>query len=331
MPSDPRVAQALAALAQPIAEFRGLVRDALTRAEAFLSAQTAGTRERSARAGAELGRFSEHHIDPARFAMLFAPARDASPAALATLHVVIDTLSAVVGLGDDLFRVDVPTGGHLDTALATALGEIGRAFGAVILADLIRGGRYAAAQHDHFLDPLAFTSWNSVERRVAPPLVVTVDGADLRAGELMAFADGREKLVLLIRGPCAPASLARCITPGTLVLQAHDCGSLDRVALFDGPALAAIVPEGAATFLHDPAAGRESWKRLRIGDAGKAPKRAIGGASVWQMTEDLAMLADLARIPMAAADRTGGQAPPSGDVVDRIAAWLLSQSELPGT
>ncbi|MES1259768.1 MAG: hypothetical protein ABUL71_04170 [Gemmatimonadota bacterium] len=331
MPSDPRAAQALAALAQPIAEFRGLVRDALTRAEAFRGAQHAGIGERAARAGAELGRFGEQRIDPARFAVLFAATREATPAALTTLGTVIETLSTVIGLGDDLFVVDVPSGGHLDSALATALGEIGRAFGAVILTDLIRGGRYDAAQHDRFLDPLAFTSWNSVERRVAPPLVVTVDGADLRAGELMAFADGREKIILLVRGECAPASLARCITPGTLVLQAHDCGSLERVALFDGPAIAAIVPDGAATFCHDPAAGRESWKRLAIDEAGRIPKRAIGGASVWQMTEELSLLADLARIPMATAERTGGQAPQSSEVVDRIAAWLLGQSELPGT
>lgn len=330
MPSDPRVVEALAALAQPIAEFRALVRDALTRAEAFQAAQGASTDERATRSRIELGRFAEAHIDPARFAVLFAPVCDSSTASLDTLAGVIDTLRTVIARGDELFVVDVPPGRHIDAALVSALGEVGRAFGAVILTDLVRTGRYKADAHDRFLDPMEFSTWNSVERRVAPPLVVTVDGADLRASELTAFADGREKIVLVVRGECPPASLVRCITPGTFVLQANDCQGLDRVAAFDGPAIAAIVPDGAATFRHDPLAGRESWKRLMIVHPGGPPKRAIGGASVWQMTEELSLLADLARIPMAAANRGSAQSPQSSEVVDRIAAWLIGQAELPG-
>lgn len=331
MPSDPRIAQALSALAQPIAEFRALVRDALTRAEAFLTAQSAGAGERATRARAELGRFAERHIDPARFAVLFSPAREAAPVSLETLSRAIDTLRAAIARGDDLFVVNIPPGGHLDAVLVPALGEIGRAFGAVILTDLIRSGRYHAEAHDRFLDPMEFSAWNSGERRVAPPLVITLDGVDLHAGELARFADGREKIVLVVRGECAPAPLVRCITPGTLVLQTDDGRNLDRVAAFGGPAIAAIVPEGAATFVHDPAAGREAWQRLVITHPGGAPRRGIGGASVWQMAEDLALLADLARIPVAIPDRRGAPPPPAGEVVDRIAAWLLGQSELPGT
>ncbi len=76
--------------------------------------------------------------------------------------------------------------------------------------------------------------------------MVAVDGSEVHAGALAEFADGREKLVLVVRGASAPAPLARCITPGTLVLQTDDGRGLDRVAAFDGPAIAAIVPEGAA-------------------------------------------------------------------------------------
>ena len=328
---DPRIAQALAALDQPIAEFRALVRDALTRAESFQAAQGASVGERATRAASALGRFAADRIDPARFAVLFGPTQVAPAAALQALERVVDTLRGVIALGNDLFIVDVPPHGHLEPVLRLALGEVGRAFGAIILTDLIRGGRYSPELHDRFLDPMQFSAWNSVERQIAPPVVVTIDGSDLHAGELAPFADGREKVVLLIRDDCAPAPLARCITPGTLVLQSHDCLPLDRLASFDGPAVAAILPGEAATFFHDPTGGRESWQRLVIGDPGYAPKRAIGGASVWQMTEELALLADLARIPMVMPDRSRVQAPQSGDVVDRIAAWLLSQSELPKT
>lgn len=329
MPSDPRVAQALAALDQPIAEFRALVRDALTRAETFQAAQSATVGERATEAGFGLGHFAEGRIDPARFSVVFAAALDVPAISLDALERTIDTLRGVIALANDLFIVDVPPKGHLEPVLRTALGEIGRAFGAVILTDLIRTGRYDAATHDRYLDSMQFSTWNSVERRIAPPLIVTIDGSDLHAGELAPFADGREKVVLLIRGDCAPAPLARCITPGTLVMQAHDCLALNRVASFDGPAVAAIIPGESASFVHDPAAGREPWQRLAIGEPGYAPKRAIGGASIWQMKEELAMLADLARIPMVMPDRGNSQAPQTGDVVDRIAAWLLSQSELP--
>ena len=76
--------------------------------------------------------------------------------------------------------------------------------------------------------------------------------------------------------------LARCITPGTLVLQTTDGTGLDRVAAFEGPAVAAVMPEGAAVFLHDPAAGREPWQRLTVRGLGEVPRSAISGMSVWQ-------------------------------------------------
>jgi hypothetical protein len=61
---------------------------------------------------------------------------------------------------------------------------------------------------------------------------------------------------------------------------------------------------------------------------GDVPKRAIGGMSVWQMTEDRTLLGDLARTPFAIPVSGGTATPAVGadDAVDRIAAWLLSQS-----
>ena len=332
MPSDARFAAALSAMARPIAGFRAILQGALTQAESFRAEQAADSSERARRAAGELGRFAAGRIDPARFAGLFPAVRAADPAAIAALDRAIAILRAITAEGDEAFLVDQPHGARLGTTIGDALAQFGRAFGAVILTELIRGGRYQAAEHDRLLDPHEFRSWSRAERRYAPPLIVSLDGADLQGGALGDYADGNEKLVLVVRGDAAPAPLARCITPGTLVLQTTDGSGLDRVADVDGPAIAAVMPEGAAVFLHDPAGGRESWQRLTVRSLGELPKRAVGGTSTWQMAEDRNLLADLARTPFAIPGEHGSAAPAigAGDAVDRVAAWLLGQSGLQG-
>jgi hypothetical protein len=328
MPSDARFTPALQAMAQPIAEFRAIIQGALAQAEHFLVAQGAGEPERAARAARELGRFAAGRIDPARFATLFPAVTPVDAGALTALTRAIAELRSTASRGDEAFVIELPRGGRLDARVGDAFAEIGRAFGAVILADVVRSGRYQPGEHAHLLEPLAFHAWGRAERRYAPPLIVSVDGADLHVGALSDFADGRARLVLVVRGPAAPAPLVRCITPGTMVLQTTDGSGLDRVAAFDGPAVAALMPEGSAVFLHDPLAGREAWQRLTVRTQGEVPKRAIGGISVWQMTEDRTLLGDLARTPFAIPVAGGSAAPALGaeDAVDRIAAWLLSQS-----
>lgn len=333
MPSDARVTQALAALAQPIAEFRANIFGALAQAETFVTEQAAGTAERAAHAKLELGRFAAGRVDPERFAALFPAVPAVEPAAMAALHRAIATLRAVRDRGDGAFLVDLPAGGRLGAKVGEALAELGRAFGAVMLVEVVRGGRYQASEHDRLLEPLEFHAWSKAARRVAPPVLVSLDGGDLHAGALSDFADGRAKFVLVVRGASAPAPLARCITAGTMVLQTVDGSGLDRVAAFEGPAVAAIMPVGAAVFFHDPAAGKEPWQRLTVRTLGEAPKRAIGGMSAWQMAEDRTLLGDLGRTPFAIPVSGGPATAAMGadDAVDRIAAWLLGQSGLPAS
>lgn len=333
MPSDARFTDALVAMSRPIAEFRAIIQGALARAEAFLAEQAASEGERANRASIELGGFAAGRVDPARFAALFPAVPAAEPAALAALDRAIVTLRAIRDRGPDAFLIDLPRGGRLGVRIGDALAEIGRAFGAVILADVVRSGRYQATEHDRLLDPLEFHQWSKAERRYAPPLIVSLDGADLHAGALCDYADGREKLVLVVRGAVAPAPLVRCVTPGTLVLQTTDGSGLDRVAAFDGPAVAAVMVEGAAVFFHDPAAGRESWQRLTVRTLGETPRHAVGGMSVWQMSQDQTVLGDLARTPFSI-PVIGGKATAAvgaDDAVDRIAAWLLGQNGLQGS
>lgn len=332
MPSDPRVAQALKALAEPIAEFRAAVEGALLQAAGFLDAHHASPAVRSTRAAAELGAFAAGRVDPARFAALFPPVGRGDKKSLAALQRAVDALSNVVGREDELFVAEVTKGVKLGATIDAALATAGRAFGAIVLAELVRAGRYLPKEHDRLLNALEFHAWNRAQRRFAPPLVVRLDGADLHAGALTDFADGRSKIILVVTGSCAPAPLARCITPGTFVMQSVDGTGLDAVASFDGPAIVALVPEGCATFTHDPRRGAEGWQRLTIGRTVDPPKKAIGGVSAWQMAEDVRLLNDLARTPFTVPTRGGAGTPAIGaeDAVDRVTHWLLDQTGLQG-
>lgn len=332
MQSDPRLTLALAALAQPIAEFRSIVEGAIAQGEGFLAAQHATAPERAVRAASSLGTFAAGRIDAAAFATLFPPVAVASPEALAALERALAILREVRARGDALFVVDVPPGHRLGPELELALVEAGRAFGAAVLAEVVRGGRYTP-EHERLLHPHEFRTWNKTERRFAPPLAVLVDGADLQVGALMDFADGREKIIVVVRGASPPAPLARCITPGTFVVQTIDGSGLDRVAAFNGPVIAAVVPDGAAVFMHDPAAGKEPWQRMTVKHIPVPPKKAVGGQSAWQMAEDLRIVTDLATTPFSVPSAAGSSATPAvgaADATDKIAAWLLGQAGMQG-
>lgn len=333
MPSDdPRVRVALDALASPIAEFSAAIAGALAQAEAVLADATSDPDARAVRSRAELGVFAEGRIDPRAFAALFSRVAPADAAARAALARAVSVLRSMVDRGAQLFAIEVPAGGDLGAVVGAAFEQVGRAFGAIQLAELVRSGRYHAEAPDPLLAASDFKRWNRAERRFIPPLVVSVDGADLHAAALTDFCDGRAKLVLVVRGSCAPAPLVRLITPGTFVVQTVDRAGLDRLASYQGPAVAALVPQGAARFLHDPAGGREPWQRLSVLELPEPPRRALGGFSAWQMAEDLQQLATLARTPFAIPAPGGGEGTAAlggPDAVERLAAWLLSRSDLP--
>ena len=328
MPSDTPLARALAALARPIAEFHALVGDAIVQGEAVLSAQRADATQRAAAAALSLGHFADARIDAGRFAALFPQMPSLAPDAKAALEHALMVLRAVQARGDDFFIVDVSAGGRFGAALERAFETIGEALAAVMTEEQIRTGRYESAQ-ERLLRAQYFRTWSSAERRAAPPLVVLVDGADLQPGALLDYTDGREKIVLVIRGAAPPAPLARCVSPSTFVVQTVDGSGLDRLAAYDGPAVAALVPEGAAVFMHDPAGGREPWQRLTVQHLPDPPKRALGGQSVWQMTQDLRVLASLATTPFtvpAPAGKEAARAVGADDAAERIAAWLVAQA-----
>lgn len=327
MPSDnlpsqnDRIQLALAAVADRIATFRGVVTTAQERVRSLLS-QGGGVE----RAALELGAFAAGRLDLDRFAALD-DGLSLDAAARSRLRRIAGVLDDIARLDDMAFVIDVPAGGRLRHVVATALGSFGRAFGALAAVELIRAGRFEPVDHDHLLESFHFELWSKADRRAAPPLIVRLAGSDLSANLLAEFLDGSTHLVFVPYNRCTPAPLARLVTPGTLVLQTIDAAGLDRFTAFDGPAVAAFVPATSASFIHDPAAGKSLWQRMRVWSRPTtAPRGRLDRWSVAQQADERRLLDALAERPAFSDQPIESLAPGAGDPVDRLTSWLLTES-----
>lgn len=343
MPSDDRMALACAAVRAPRETFRAALAATADQMRAFLGAQRGASENgRAGRLAAELGVFAAGRVDAGRLATLFHPAATRDPTALAAVERACAVLTALSAPDLTAAVVDVPPGGDLRAAVAQALAEIGRAFGAVRTFEVARSGGRRADEAAAALEAFPYARWSRGERRAAPPLVVAVDGADLgTAAALAEFLDGTQKIVLVVRGACAPAALVRLITPGTFVLQTADGAGLDRFAAWEGPGIAALVHESAARFTHDPIRGATPWERIALDFLpARDPRAAVGGVSGAQQSEELRQLRELAAhpasppAPVPLATAASGPATPTAPVAtnpaDKLAAWLLAQADLEG-
>lgn len=324
MPSDERLALARAAIAKPLAAYRSAVISSLERVRGVLA--SAGG---PSRLEVELGAFARGRIDADKFsALIRGTALDAGARARITHAAYV--LEELAALRDDAFVIDLRSGGPLHLVVASTLATLGRGFGASVAADLVRTDRYRSNEHDLLTLAWGFEHWSREERRHAPALVVTLDAEDLRAESLAHLMDGSMHIVLIVRGASTPAPLVRLITPGTLVLQTHDATGLDRFSAFAGPAVAAIVPENAATFIHDPNAGAAPWQRITIWNRPTIePRKSIDGISPRQQREELLQLLAIAERPTLSSTPIDALAPVgAGDPTERLASWLLAQSGL---
>ena len=327
-PSSPdRLRVALDAIARRRSIYRSAVVSAYERANAMLAA--GGGAER---ASLELGQFAGSRIDASRFAALGTPGGTLDAASRARVEGAAAVLRSVVAADESAFVSEVARGGRVGLAVGRALAELGRAFGAAATIELARGGRFDAESHAKLIDGLDFARWGKAERAAAPPVVIRVNGEDMHAGALSEYLDGSAHVVLIVDGPCAPAPLVRLITPGTLVLQTADGTGIELFSKFDGPAVMALVPSSAACFIHDPAGGRSAWQRLRVWDRpATPPRKAIGGSSAAQQTEELLQLDAIAERPSLERAAVESLVPAgSGDPTDRLASWLLDASGLGG-
>ncbi len=353
MPSDEVAADIFAQLAPAREAFRSAVTGAVEELRTQIETQRP-TNGRTARVAEELGAFAAGRIDADRFAELLDQRAVLDERAFALLERSADVLAAIAKAGNAPYRLQVPPSGDLGAELGSALAVAGRAFGAARVAELVRTGRAAEAMRDDAAGAFPFFRWTRAERRLAPPLLVEVNGGDLQAGALAAFLDGTQKIVLVVSAPAPPASLVRLITPGVFVMQTTDAADFGRLAAFDGPAVGALVPEGCACFVHDPAAGATLADRLTVKALpSEAPTRALGRLGTFQLIEELEWLRTLSQSPKAtpatepapapavavpatppapaSAAAAPAPAPAAAAPADRLAAWLLQQADLSGT
>lgn len=326
MPSDERIEQALEVLSGQTQAFRSALAVTIDQMSAFAHAQGAAKEQKAESVAMELGPFAANLVDSSEFSQYAGDTAESSAQGVKTVKQAQDTLGKLAAKDDELFVVDVESGGSLWHSVAQRLGELGCAFAAARAFEQAKANG-SSAEKVRTIDSLPFSKWSSKERRLAPPLVVTVDGADCRASGLADFLDGSFKIVLLLRGESTPAPLVRLITPGVFVAQATDASGLKRVGKWDGPGIGALVPESAARFVHDPKAGVESVDRLKVGHLPEAKRRKpLGGVSVAQQAEELRQLKALGKAPETAAAAEEPEVPVNP--ADKLAAWLLTRVDL---
>jgi hypothetical protein len=332
MPSEERVSLATQALAAPMSAFKSALAMTLEQIRGIQSNGGSGENGRVNRFAVELGEFAQDRIDIDRFAALFAGEASMNSVNTQRIDRAYQTMSELIAQGDNLFVLNVESGGNLRDSVAKMLEHLGTAFGAARVVELSRTGRYQFSDHAQFFSAFPFREWSATERRIAPPVIVLVDGKDLSAASLAEFLDGSQKIVLVARGETTPVPLVRLITPSTFVMQATEATALERLAEWEGPGIAALVPESAARFVHDPAVAVGRGLVIDFVPEDK-PRKPLGGFSAAQQAEELRQLTALRDGAPAGVVTTSeapgtGSPPAAADPVDKLAAWLLQQADL---
>jgi hypothetical protein len=236
-----------------------------------------------------------------------------------------ELFSSIMKGGRDAFHVRVLPGGDLRDAVRDALAELGRAFGMAHAVEKARDHNYRPDEDHFLLHPYPFHRWSPLEKELAPPLVVELEGADLRAAGLVEFLDGWQKLVLVIRGKTPPAALARLVSPQVFVAQAGPVDGVElagEMAKLEGPGIVAIFePEaGALPFVQRPGHALEV-DRDDLAALVDVVSRKKGQPGIL----DLRHLESLSGLPAPVQPGSGKTAEKT---VDQLAAWLLSRTDL---
>ncbi len=357
MLSDPRIPQALDALEEPIAVFRSMLANTSEQIRLLISTRVERNGSSHDAARAEFGEFAAGRIDPDRMAKLLSRVDPPPIEHGAVVTRALEVCNELLAQRENLFRVVIEDREDLRAGVGRALAEIGRAFAATRIVELVAQGDYRASEHESLLDGHPFENWSRVEREVHIALVVSVAGRDLRVGGLADCLDRSFKFVLVVRDEAPPAPLVRLITPRVLVMQTADPVELGWIARHDGPGVLALMPESAAQFRHDPAGGAALADRVVITHLPDTQPRRLGLLSAFQQRQDLAQLEALAvtsqtpvqvGAPAASTPQPSVAGQPNAgsttaapvvaqstagaptDAVDKLSAWLLEQSDLSG-
>jgi hypothetical protein len=355
MPSDEKAGAVLSILAEPAGRFSEAVMLSIEDVQGFLATHRDPEEDATTRVQAELGSFAAGRIDTERFAALMQDHQELDHEVRHELEVALETLTRLHERGDKLFGARVAPGGDLRDTVARAYAEIGKAFAA---ARLVRAAQAGGGEEelDASKKGFPFRNWSAEERAIAPPVVVTVHGEDLEAGGLSEFMDGSAKVVLVVDGSAPVAPLSGLLFADRWVEQTGDPADLSGLAGFDGPGVAAVLPEGAATFRHDPGAapaltvtalpdeaprhrvgittpGRQAadLNHLRNWDeasaSGPPPGPAEGATPASETPAPAAAPAAAAAAPESPATPPAPAAP---DEAGQLAGWLLQQAGLGG-
>lgn len=332
MPSDARVLRVLDLLREPIERFRSSITATLEEVRGALAASRSGAEQHVEQLRSQFGPFAATRVDLTRLAAVLQGGRDVDVPSRDRLAAAYETLQDIAARGRALHCVEVASGTAVEVAVSAQLAAIGRAFGAARVAAAARGLPMVSGMSDgQALARFPFAAWNSAERRIAPPMVVSVHGGDLNVAALARFLDGGLKILLIVDGPCAPAPLVRLITPNVFVQQAHEVEELEALDQWPGAAICALMPPTSGRFVHDPAGGPELWQRLTVGQARSGRLARIGELSATQQEEEILQLEALAARPTPLPVPVAAVASDEGaDPADRLAAWLLRQANLAG-
>ena len=278
------------------------------------------------RAAVQLGPFASGRVDSHRFGELFAASSGIGHEWLSALRHTQYLLKATLMLGDDAFCIDLPAGDDLRDAVNRSLAGLGRVFAGTHAVLSIRAGTYEPNSPEPMLSPLPPDRWTRGERAIAPPLVVELEGADLRVGGLDELLQGAQKIVLLVNGACPPAALVRLISPSVYVQQCRSVDELKDFSSFEGPGIAAVMTDGAQ-FSSVPT--ESGWPRLDLRQTVPETRRRLGKITALQQNDELRWLQQLAVVlERTEASPVAEGAPPTVEPGDQLAAWLLKQAQL---
>ncbi|MEE4293294.1 MAG: hypothetical protein V2I79_04915 [Xanthomonadales bacterium] len=320
MPSEDRTQIALDAIRPRKELFLSAVATTTEEIRSLLSGKGESTQDQTI----ALGNFAQGHVDVERFSAFTAKASQIDSSAEKPVLAAKETLAGLLAEGDDLFVLKVDEGSSLADAVSQRLARIGLAFAAAHVTDLAKRGNYREEEHGAMLDGLAYREWSRAERALAPGLVVELSGADFTPSAVAPFLDEGMKIVFVVEGDAPAAAMARLVTPGLYVQQTVNGETLEAFGACERTAAAALLPNGAAEFIHDPDAGETSFERFTTLELPREVlKRRIGGMSASQQAEDLALLESMAVVPL-----PGGEA--ASDPAGKLSAWLLSQANLAG-
>lgn len=329
MPSNDRIAQALAVLFNAKEAFSSSVAMSAEEVRGILEREQGANENPQVRLAHELGPFAAGKIDLDRLAPFVGANEKLDEEKRAEILTAYQTLLELKKSGDELFTAKVERDGYLRGTVLSVLGKAGSAFGASRSVEWALHDLAHPEGVEDCLERFPPSQWNGAERAFAPPLVVEVEGQDLRPASLAGLLEGGQKIILIVNGPAAPAPLVRLLTPGVTVIQTDDPAELAVLGATDGPGIAALMPEGAAKFMHIPGEGKTLNDRLTVSLVPeKEPKRALGSISAFQQTEELRQLASLTAsvesVEAVAAD--AGLGVPEMDDAGQLASWLIHQS-----